>query len=720
MVELRLDLGVKNLAIGPLDKFLAEANQHPPTIADRTQILDQAALMLNNLYPHLPFKLEEFRFTHPVDWLEQNVRPFLTTLNETDFHGLVIAAFSLVRDAHTLYGLPSPFRGAVAFLPFQLRFYVMNDERHYVVSKVMHGFDHETFKPGVEIFQWSGFPVDSVVQAISERLPGGNEDAIVSRATFHMTLRPLTFCQPPSDQETLKPRISYCGRDGQNHELLVPWGVATGIERGHAFPTGGFSMNSNHDCADDWYRCMQCSSLPPAMAAAYAVAAPAPTRTPTPAEAELSLPSQVPEAFEVQFTGGPFKEGMVDPELLTTDPPSDARVGYIRIKRFSDGSQLGNTAAIVAEFRRLLILMDSAAPDGLILDLRSNPGGDLIAAEQMLQMLTPTEIEPARFHLANTPAVLQVLQHLSNQQTNRADLTPREDVKLTEALVALKPWLADAANVPLPHGERVTSGQTLTARKDANRFGQVYHGRTVLLIDALTYSAAEIFAAGFQDHAIGQIIGMDHNTGGGGANVWTHDDLLNKLGPMTGLNLEKLPADVTMSIAIRRNSRVGFFPGQWVEDVGVKADETYVPDSLDDVLFDYPGLVHRACNMIMQAPQFRADPIKAAVNADGSVQIDLRSINIDAIDVFLDDAQVLTKHPVTRLPDQAPSTQSISVPAAANNKRPGRIRIAAFTLAPGRDGDQLFLAAVHRNALPPPPPAPRLVRPVAKSSSTTP
>src|SRR5437899_2837193 len=47
----------------------------------------------------------------------------------------------------------------------------------------------------------------------------------------------------------------------------------------------------------------------------------------------------------------------------------------------------------------------------------------------------------------------------------------------------------------------------------------------VLITDALCYSATDIFAAGFQDHEIGHILGTSNNTGAGGANVWTHSDL---------------------------------------------------------------------------------------------------------------------------------------------------------------------------------------------------
>src|SRR6186713_2232284 len=80
LVEHRSKLGAEKLAIGPLEQFLLDANdplKHPLNLVERTRILDQAELMLLHLYPHLPFKLEEFKFTHPVDWLDKNVRPFL-------------------------------------------------------------------------------------------------------------------------------------------------------------------------------------------------------------------------------------------------------------------------------------------------------------------------------------------------------------------------------------------------------------------------------------------------------------------------------------------------------------------------------------------------------------------------------------------------------------------------------------------------------------------
>ena len=60
-----------------------------------------------------------------------------------------------------------PRRGAGRwrFLPFQMRFYIKSGKRHYVVSKVMHGFKHQAFEPGAEILNWGGFPVDNIVSS---------------------------------------------------------------------------------------------------------------------------------------------------------------------------------------------------------------------------------------------------------------------------------------------------------------------------------------------------------------------------------------------------------------------------------------------------------------------------------------------------------------------------------------------------------------------------
>jgi C-terminal processing protease CtpA/Prc len=90
----------------------------------------------------------------------------------------------------------------------------------------------------------------------------------------------------------------------------------------------------------------------------------------------------------------------------------------------------------------------------------------------------------------------------------------------------------------------------------------------VLITDPLSYSAADIFAAGFQDNELGKITGTAGRTGAGGANVWTHD-LLRLWLPE---EIEPLPEGTGFRIALRRVTRVRIKEGVPLEDLGVEAD----------------------------------------------------------------------------------------------------------------------------------------------------
>jgi hypothetical protein len=702
-------LGIPELHIQPVLPFRDAADRNPTTLEERQAILDQASLMFEHLYPHLPFKLDHFIFAKPVEFIDQHIRTQLAQLSETRFHSFVIAAFSLVRDAHTLYGLPSPYRGAVAFLPFEMRPYTDAKGRHYVVSRVMNtgharGFGHPFFGPGAEILRWGNEDIDGHVFRAAGRLAGGNESAVVTRASIHCTLRPLTFLQFPFDEETPAATVGYCpaGR-AEIRSVILPWGVATGLGKTGGFPSTAFSMSAVTAAVRTCGRVLHYREQLPQHSAPAAPAAPD----------DLTTVSQITRIFQFQYTGGRNAHDPIELSDLADPANPNARFGYIRISSFEDGSNAPDaTAGIVAEFQRILTLMDRVAPDGLVLDLRSNPGGDVQAAEQMLQMLTPRRITPARFHLANTPAILQVLQTLRDAGSKGA-LASADDVKLHDARAEFLPWLSDAGNVPFPQGERLTSGQSLTDPNRANDTGQIYQGRVVLLIDALTYSAADIFAGGFQDHDIGLIVGSDTTTGGGGANVWSHDDLLNKLGPKPAIPLAPLPRDVQMSIAIRRSARVERFAAQPIEDLGVGVDVRYASDSVEDVIAGRPGMLRAACATLtaLGAPGvtpfrglhtglFRIDVTNVAFRQDGGLVVELATKNIATLKFFIDGVLATTEAV------QSDGAHSFAVPPAgfgllaalriegyaANNLVAARVISLAAPTAPEPDEDPALVS----------------------------
>ncbi|HWC96009.1 MAG TPA: S41 family peptidase [Candidatus Sulfopaludibacter sp.] len=597
LISQREALGLPDLAIHPVADFLLAAEQDPTSVEERQEILEQTSLMFEHLYPHMPFKKDIYHFPHPAEYLTENVLPVLADLTESDFHDFVVAAFSLVRDAHSLYGKPSPFRGAVAFLPFQMRHYYDRDRARYIVSRVLStqnsaDFGHPFFGPGAEILAWGAEPMENHVRRAASRLPGGNTSAIHTRGVIHCTVRPLTFVQLPFPDEMPSAVIYYtpAGRT-EIRGIRMPWAVGTGFGARMALPSAAYSISAVTAASGHFGGLFQGQA-----------------QAPTHSEQDPNAVSTLPDVFEFMYTNGPRVQGHIYLSDLVCESRPDARFGYLRIKTFSDAqSALGAADRLVDEFQRILTIMDQQAPDGLVIDIRGNPGGEVEATERMLQMLTPGTITPQRFHLANTPALLRILSGIQAALDSKAPRSAADDSKLTDAHVELGAWLADAANVPFPAGERLTSGQPLTDARTANNVGQIYQGPVMLMVDGLTYSAADIFAAAFQDHGIGKIIGPDHTTGGGGATVWNHDDLLQKLGPDPGIDLKKLPRDASMSLAMRRSSRVESFQGQPVEDVGVNVDIRFIPESVDDVLQSYPSIIRRACQELAVMPSHRID-----------------------------------------------------------------------------------------------------------------
>jgi Peptidase family S41 len=96
----------------------------------------------------------------------------------------------------------------------------------------------------------------------------------------------------------------------------------------------------------------------------------------------------------------------------------------------------------------------------------------------------------------------------------------------------------------------------------------------VLIVDALTYSAADIFAAGFQDNELGPVLGTSATTGAGGANVWTAAQIAERVADLD--HGPVLPAaGGSFTVAVRRATRVGGQAGLPLEDIGVVAESVH-------------------------------------------------------------------------------------------------------------------------------------------------
>jgi hypothetical protein len=204
----------------------------------------------------------------------------------------------------------------------------------------------------------------------------------------------------------------------------------------------------------------------------------------------------------------------------------------------------------------------------------SKPPRDSVAgSEGALQLLSTDPIVPARFALTTTPLVLELCR------TNPA----------------FARWAASVANA-VETGEAFSQPLPLSEPHELANDLPRYRGPVVLVTDALCYSAADMFAAGFQDNKLGPVLGAATQTGAGGANVWTHE-LLRLWLPDT---LTALPEGTSFRVALRSSRRVNEREGVPLEDLGVEADHLHeltrrdITERNQDLLAAAAGLLQQA------------------------------------------------------------------------------------------------------------------------------
>jgi hypothetical protein len=189
----------------------------------------------------------------------------------------------------------------------------------------------------------------------------------------------------------------------------------------------------------------------------------------------------------------------------------------------------------------------------------------------------------------------------------------------------LAPWRASLDGA-VRNGELYAQPIPITDPAEANDLGQHYGGPVVLVGDATTYSAGDLFSAGFVDNAIGPFICVGSATGAGGANVWTYTALRSRLAG-TEAALPTLPDGIDLSFSFRRATRSGLNAGIPIEDVGI-AGVSYAM-TYDDLMLDRPDLIARCVEVLKQQPYTRMtttlDPVArtVAVSTQGLDQLDV-------------------------------------------------------------------------------------------------
>ncbi|WP_432139455.1 MULTISPECIES: S41 family peptidase [unclassified Streptomyces] len=571
----------------PLPAFLEGAGRL--SLEDRRRLVDQALVLLEQNYVHLPLKTA-MHAVNPVQRLRLLHRRLerqtpRTMPREWLFHAEMSEIFHSVRDLHTNYLLPEPFIGKIAFLPFLVEPCTEDDRTRFLVTHVAQGFSAPGFEPGVEITHWSGIPVLDAVDLNAARFAGGNAAARRSRGVQSLTVRPLVIHLPPLEEWVT---VSYLDLAGTAREIRLSWQIVENLPSFVAARRDTAVFQGLDLDGDETQRAKVLLFAPQVVAQAQAAEADAPVPDLGAGEVVTTMPS-VFRARTVRTASGVF--------------------GHLRIFTFN----VDSPGAFVAEFVRLVRRLPQG---GLVVDVRDNGGGHIHAAEFTLQTLTPRRITPEPVQFLNTPLNLRICR--LHQRDPGLDLGS---------------WVPSMEQ-SLETGSVFSAAFPITPEKGANAIGQQYFGPVVLITNARCYSATDIFAAGFQDHGIGPVLGTDDNTGAGGANVWTQELLSDFMADDPATPYLPLPAGAGMRVSIRRTLRVGPNSGTPVEDLGVVPDETHRM-TRRDLLEGNADLLDHA-GRLLQGMAPHAVNLTEAVPADGALHLRLTAENVDRVDVYLD------------------------------------------------------------------------------------
>jgi hypothetical protein len=500
-------------------------NEAALTPDEMQKIIEVATRTLQGMYVHMDLKKAR-RGIDPISQLraldDAVERRRTQPLEPREFHNGMLDIFKALGDVHTAYRLPEPAIGAIAFLPFLVNAYFNDGDHrpHFIVSHVLWKPDGEPFDRGMEVVSWNGTSIEDAIKRSSDFEEGSNPAHDFALGLQSMTVRWL----------------------GASFEPDVPWVVV-------GYKTDG--RDTVHECEFEW-RVLHRRDGPRVIvsdeAKALIFGASRPSLQPDRGthvasqvihaarkllfvrdEAAAASGTRLEAARELislfadyvgrdeleRFTrereallqpNAPDERASLLPSFFTArvhegrelvervapgvakdalDRISNKRFGYIGIRAFA--IEEPERSQFKYELRRLLSLMPS---DGLILDIRDNPGGSLRNAEESLQFLTAGPIEPLPFRFIATPLT----------KTIAAEGSPF--VHYRESILTA-----------LGTGASFSAGRSITPRAHANTAGQHYFGPVIVLTSATTYSAGDVFAAGFLDNAIDPVHRRNHRSG---------------------------------------------------------------------------------------------------------------------------------------------------------------------------------------------------------------
>ena len=434
-----------------------------------------------------------------------NIAPWLTrivaTKDDLDFYEVVSEYVSQLNDAHDVYTLPSNFFATLNFSVdiYQGRLIVDSINRLRLPAAEF------PFLIGYELVSIDGQDAKTILQGLLRYEIAANPRSTSRLAAALLTSRSQVLMpHAPSVPEIST--VVFRRPDSQLETYRIPW-----AKSGVPLTTVGkyFTPQARPPERSPRHGRPAGDSTPPYIALLNRLQN---CRVPDRdvlgfgALTPIFAPS-LPPSF-VRRLGGSF----LDPFYSGVFQASGFKIGFIRIPSYSPSDVNG---ALTAFQREIAYFQENT--DGLVIDDMRNPGGSGSYVNQILSMVIPYPWRAIGFEVrATSEWVVEISTAVEQAKAGGAPpliIALLEQIKT--AIVGANSNSGRTAPIPL---DDVTLDRSPAMDSKGNVIA--YTKPLIVLVDELSASAAEIFAAGIQDNARGPLVGFRTMGAGGNVEAW--------------------------------------------------------------------------------------------------------------------------------------------------------------------------------------------------------
>jgi C-terminal processing protease CtpA/Prc len=465
------------------------------TLDQKVADFNQVGALYSKRYGPYEWKRDVFGFDllNATPWLDK----IAATKDDLDFYEVLSEYVSKLNDAHDAYTLPSNFQ---ATLNFSVDLY---DGKLLVdsINRTILPATAFPFSTGYELISIDGQDAKAELQTLLRYQIAANPRSTSRFAALLLTIRPQQL-MPHAANVPETSTVVFRDPDAKLQVYTIPW-TKSGLPLTTVgkYPTPTAVLNPASENETD--------QIPPYLAPLIRLQN---SRIPDRAVVGFGsltpvFASSLPSGFTRRLgaTGDPFFSGVFE--------SGGFKIGFIRIPSYSPA----NTTTALTAFQREMAYFQTNT-DGLVIDDTRNPGGSGSYVNQLLSLVMPTQWRAMGFEVrATSEWVISISSAVEQAKAARA---PQDIINLLETIKAAI-VNANASyrgrTQPIPLDDVVLDRQPAT---DSQGNVLAYTKPLIVLIDEMSASAAEVFAAGIQDNARGPLVGWRTMGAGGNVEAW--------------------------------------------------------------------------------------------------------------------------------------------------------------------------------------------------------